>query len=237
MEKIRISKFWVKLLGVLIVILIVINIRISKVYVDGNKEYTSTQIENIIFSNPNDRITLIAFVKNIFCKKKEIPYVEKYTLDITGPFSAHIQVYENPIIGYMEYNQNFIYFDKNGVVVEMAKENKRKVPRIDGLRIKSVTIGEKLLFDNEETFSAILNLTQNINKYSIQVDRIKITDLDNISLFIKDIEIFIGSKNNIEVKLQTANDILPEIKDLSGYLDLSKARENMVNERYIFKKR
>lgn len=237
MIKIQGSKFWIKLLGILILILIILNIKISKVVVDGNKEYTSSQIENLVFSNPNDRITLFAFIKNIFFKKKEIPYVEKYVLNITGPFSAHIQVYENPIIGYMEYNQNFIYFDKNGVVVETKKENKRHVPRIDGLRIKNVTVGEKLLFDNEDIFSTILTLTQNINKYNINVDRIKISDLDHITLYINDIEVFLGSKNNIEVKIQTLSDILPEIKDLKGYLDLSKARENMVNERYIFKKR
>ena len=45
-----------------------------------------------------------------------------------------------------------------------------------------------------------------------------------------------GDTKNMEIKLQRLVDIYPQIKDLSGTLDLKDARENMLDEQYIFRK-
>ena len=58
----------------------------------------------------------------------------------------------------------------------------------------------------------------------------------NLQLYIDDIVVFLGDTQNMEIKLQRLYDIYKEIKGYNGTLDLSNARENMLDEQYIFKK-
>ncbi|MDO5564537.1 MAG: cell division protein FtsQ/DivIB [Eubacteriales bacterium] len=229
-------KIWIIFFSILILIFIILNVRIKNVYIDGNEIYTDQKIEEIFFPNQLDRLSLFAFVKNSVFKNKKILYVEQYSIEFLSPISVHIQIYETPIVGCVEYVKHFLFFDKNGIIVESLEKNEKKIPQIEGLDIKSVVVGKQLGLENDEIMNTILSITQNIKKFDLDVSKVYYNSIDKLSIFIYNIEVFLGNNSNIEIKIQTLYDILPKIKDLSGYIDLSNAKENMINEKYVFKK-
>ena len=68
-------------------------------------------------------------------------------------------------------------------------------------------------------------------------DLIEIKQDDNINVYLGNIEVNLGDIDNMEIKLMRLNDIYPKIAEYNGTLDLKEARDNMLDEQYIFKKK
>ena len=48
--------------------------------------------------------------------------MEDYKLVFKGPSRAEIIVYEKSVVGYVSYMSSYMYFDKDGIIVESASK-------------------------------------------------------------------------------------------------------------------
>ena len=108
-----------------------------------------------------------------------------------------------------------MFFDKDGIVMETAKDRKEGVPYIKGLTIKSWQLGEKLPIENKKKFDMILNITQLLEKYELDIQGIEFTADSEIILRKDNIEIELGDGSNLAVQLMNLGSIL-DAEDLEG---------------------
>ena len=64
---------------------------------------------------------------------------------------------------------------------------------------------------------------------------IEIKKDETVHVYIENIEVNLGDIQNMEIKLQRLKDIYPKIAEYKGVLDLKDAKDNMLDEQYIFK--
>ena len=108
----------------------------------------------------------------------------------------------------MEYLDRYLYFDKDGIVVESSPEKTKGIPMVTGLTFDHVVLYQALPVENPEIFSEILSITQLVNKYNLIVDRI-----------------FFGNSGNLEEKVMELQYILPELTGKSGTLRMENYTE------------
>lgn len=202
---------------------LVFGLRIKEVTVSGSNRYTPQQIENILFSGRWGNNTILALINDKTKPHKQIPFVEDYKLVFHGPFKVEVIVYDKSIVGYVSYMSSYMYFDRDGIIVESSADCLPGVPWITGLEFGRIVLYKPLPVKDPKIFEEILNLTQQLSVYNIQVDRIKFSSSGQPSLTIGQMEVTLGDGGDVDGKLSLLNDILrdhPELKDKKGTLEL-----------------
>lgn len=125
--------------------------------------------------------------------KLEIPFIAKTVIDIKWPSTINITVYEKSIIGYVHYYGSYMYFDKDGTVVESSCQLIDGIPEIKGLTYNHIVLNEKLDVNVPEVFGAIMDLKQYLDKYNIDIDEIDVDDELQLSVKIGKIKVLLGN--------------------------------------------
>ena len=235
-------KHWTVLLLFLLILTICIKLRINNVEVLGNETYTAEEAENLIFSDYWDRNTVVCLFNSLTGKKKKIPFVDDYKIVLKSPFDCELRFYEKKPVGCIKYMSNYMYFDKDGVMIESSDRQLDGVPVIEGLSFGYIVLGRQLPIDNKLLLNSIMNVTQQMALYDIGCSTIKYNSTNNtISAVIDngDIEVYLGTDDGLAAKISALNDMLPEIrkKHLKGTLDLGSYDDNKKGSVSSFKLR
>ncbi len=222
----RLKKRYIIGLTLMLVILSLSIIKIDKVVVSGNSWYNDEEIEALVFAKPLDRYFLYSFIKDKLNKKKNIPFIQEYRLDWKSPSQVEIVVYEKRILAAVNYMNLYMYFDKDGMVLESSAEKIDKIPVIEGLELSSIVLYNKLPVKDEYVFSRLVSLAQSLSNYNIFAERILLYSQNQVNLYIGDIEVHFGVLNDIEEKTADLNNIFPEISGQKGILYMDNYGEN-----------
>ena len=136
-------------------------------------------------------------------------------ISFEGKHKVKVDVYEKSVAGCIEYMECYVFFDKDGIVMETDKERREGVPYIKGLSVKSWELGQKLPIENKKKFDMILNITQLLEKYELEIQGIRFTADGEIVLTHDNIEIELGDGSNVAVQLMNLGSIL-EAEGLEG---------------------
>ena len=222
----RLKKRYIIGLTLMLVILSLSIIKIDKVVVSGNSWYNDEEIEALVFAKPLDRYFLYSFIKDKLNKKKNIPFIQEYRLDWKSPSQVEIVVYEKRILAAVNYMNLYMYFDKDGMVLESSAEKIDKIPIVEGLELSSIVLYNKLPVKDEYVFSRLVSLAQSLSNYNIFAERILLYSQNQVNLYIGDIEVHFGVLNDIEEKTADLNNIFPEISGQKGILYMDNYGEN-----------
>ncbi len=129
---------------------------------------------------------------------------------------------------------SYMYFDKDGIIVESANEALPGVPLVTGLKFGQIVLYQKLPLEKEETFQQILNLTQVLSVFELKVDRIQYGSYGDITLYLKEIEVLLGNGGNLNDKISELNDMLPQLEGRKGVLHLEDYDEADIRAGYTF---
>lgn len=216
------------LIGLLITLLIVCiaiiviktRFTITSVDITGNEHYTAEQIEDRVLAGKYGHNSIYLYLKGRFGKADQVPFIEKMDVELLSPTEVKIRVYEKAVAGYVEYLGHYLYFDKDGIVVESSTEKVAGIPFVTGLDFDHITLHEKLPIDREETFKLILNITQLLTKYKLNIDKIYFDKNYNITLYFGDVRVYLGTSDYIDEKINRLRFILPELTARSGVLHM-----------------
>jgi cell division protein FtsQ len=167
---------------------------------------------------------------------RDIPFIEKMDVDIVAPDTVKINVYEKAIAGYITYLGRYMYFDRDGIVVESSLEASDDVPQVMGLTFNYVIVHERLPIENEEIFEEILDITQLLSKYELNANKIFFDSEYNVYLYFDGIEVSIGTKDFIDEKIIQLQYILPNLEGKTGILELKDYNEDTKNITFEEKK-
>lgn len=219
----------ISLLSLTILLLIIYYLKsgytVTTVNVTGNEHYTSEQIQEMVMEGPLGNNSLYLSLKYRNKAIENVPFVQRMDVDIVSPKEINVTVYEKAIAGYVNYLDRYMYFDKDGIIVESSTTQIMDLPYVTGLHFDHCVLYEKLPVDNEEIFSNILLVTQLLSKYNILVDRIDFDSDLNLTLYKEDAKIDMGSLDNIDEKMIKLSNIVGKLGGLSGTLNLSDYSE------------
>lgn len=209
--------------------LVVVSVfRVQNVSVEGNVHYTSEEIEAMVLT---DRLSYNSLYLSLKYRNKEIrdiPFIETMSVRVDSPDSITIRVYEKSVAGYVEYMGRYMYFDRDGIVVESSETRTEGIPQVTGIRFDHVVLYEALPVENADIFQEILSITQMLSKYQITTDKIYFNESNEITLYFDNIRAKLG-KDNLEEKVMRLEQILPNLSGESGVLDLQNYSEDRKN--------
>jgi len=229
-------------LGIAIVLLLVLflfagalySLRIISVQYSGNVRYSEEEMNQLLFKESYEWNPIYCFFASKYQKKKEIPFIETYDIEFLTWNQIKVTVYEKSIAGCVDYKGYYMYFDKDGIVVESSKELLEGVVKIEGLDFEHIVLHQVLPVEKEEVFNLILSLTQMLTKYQIDVDKISFDRSMNIWIYRKNIVVQVGKDVFLDEKMAKLKDMLPNLEGLSGTLYLDDFSED--TEEFRFKK-
>ncbi|MBR5596798.1 MAG: FtsQ-type POTRA domain-containing protein [Lachnospiraceae bacterium] len=203
--------------------------KVKTITVEGNVHYSNDEIVAMVMKNKLDHNSLYLSMK--YRKKgiMGIPFIEKMSVDILAPDSIKITVYEKAVAGYIEYLGKYMYFDKDGIIVETSDVKTAGIPQITGLQFDYVVLHESLPIEDETIFQSILDITQLLTKYEISVDKIYFDNNNQMTLYFENIRVRLGDISNIDDKIIQLKAILPELKGQKGILRMENYVEGMKN--------
>lgn len=205
------------------------NYRVTTVYVEGNTHYTNEEIRNMVMDGVLGDNSAFLSIKYRDRSIEGVPFVSKMDVTVVDPNTIRIQVYEKATAGYVEYLDRYMYFDKDGVVIEASNEKTKGIPLVTGLDFDHVVVKEPLPVEDPAIFKSILNITQLVNKYNLKIDRIYFAKDGTITLYFDDVRVSLGQPDNLDEKVMHLQYILPEINGRAGILRMENYNEDTKN--------
>lgn len=199
---------------------------VKTVVVEGNEHYTAEEIEEMVLPKGIWNNSILLSIKYSKKKMEDIPFVESMDVEIVSKNEICIHVYEKVLAGCVSYLDRYLYFDREGIVVETSQELTDGVPQIDGLKFDHVIMHEKIPVRDEEIFSEILKVTQLLAKYQLSADHIYFNKDKEITLMFDEARINLGTDAYIDEKIEQLSYILPNLEGKSGTLHLEAYDEN-----------
>ncbi len=199
--------------------------RITSVVVEGNIHYSTDQITEMVmnsdFSNNSVFLSMQYHNKSI----TDVPFVERIDVSVVDRQTVKITVYEKALAGYVQYLGSYMYFDKDGIVVESSNVLTPGIPEVSGLQFNHVILHEALPVENETIFQEILNITNLLNKHGLSATKIQFDSLYDVSLHFGKVRVIIGEDADMDQIIMHLTGILPHLEGKSGVLHMENFSE------------
>ena len=207
--------------------------RLKNVSVIGTTRYTEEQISKQLIKNELDYNTLLLYLKYNYFEEVRIPFVEKIDLELKDKNSVNIRVYEKMVTGCIQFMGEYLYFDKDGIIVESSPEQLKDIPLIKGLEFNKIILNEKLEVQKDELFDVILNLTQLIDKFGLEVKTIRFDNTYAVTVECGDIIARLGKRSTYDEVLSELRNIIQssggELKDVLDKSEGTRLELDMTN--------
>lgn len=206
--------------------------RVDTIEYIGDDHYSDEELTDKLFdgNRPNALSYFLVGQRN----HKEVPFIQKYEVEIQWPSKMVVTVYEKPVIGYVSYMGCNMYFDKDGTVVESSTKVLSGIPQISGLKFKEIVLGSQLDVGNPDIFNRILELTQSFDKYQISSDKIYFDSSGNVTLTMGDVKVMLGDCDNLTDKMFELKQMMPQLEGRKGVLHMEDFSED--TKSIIFKR-
>ena len=194
---------------------------ISDIEIEGSRKNsvdTYISLSKIELNTTN----IFAISKNSIIKNiKENPYVENVEIKRKLPTTLHITIKEREIFYQAKYNDNYIYLDKQGYILEINEE-KKNTTKLIGLDSTNEALIEGQRLKNEDllkldTILKIMNYCK-YNSIENTITNIDISDKSNIILNIDNGQkiAYLGDASNLSERMLWLKTILEKEKKNKG---------------------
>lgn len=194
---------------------------IDTVKVEGTNIYTEDEIKDSVFVREYYDNEIILLIYNKIFGINQLPFVEDIDINYEDRNTVLLHVYDKTISGCIKYMGQYVYFDKEGRVLESLPRRRQEVPLVSGIKFGNFSIGEKFKVEDDSLFDAIMNVSQLINHYEISVKRIHINDGD-IIIYSGNVQVHLGKKKLYNDQFAALSEVLKTTnkKKLSGIINM-----------------
>jgi cell division protein FtsQ len=194
--------------------------------VEGSTRYTADEMKEYLITHKTDQITFMMYLRQKFGDHVSIPFIESYTVSMEGRHTIKVKVYEKMMIGCVKLLDSYMYFDRDGIVVESSKEKNEGVPLITGLKFDKILLHEKLLIQKDSLFDMILNLTKTIQKFELTVDKVFINSNYEVTLYYGENEVLLGKRDFYDIQLEALVSVMKSSNNMKLSYDMRYYDEN-----------
>lgn len=221
----KIYAFFVLTLGILILVLAMLLLfHIQQIEVEGNDYCTDKEIAELAGTDRFSTNSLYVLAKFAFGRGDTLPCLDSIKVSLKAPWSLKIKVEEKPIVGYLYDDTEYVYFDKEGLVVDKSTVPVEGVPCVEGLEVSEMEEYKLLETEASQIFEEILETSQELKKQDLTAKKI-VCDQDRIYLYIEQICVSLG--NSVDsAKIAQISPILKELDGQEGTLHLESYSED-----------
>lgn len=222
-------RIWVRLILLLIfaalvgggIYYLLTHYKIKNVYVEGNLHYSNDEIKAMIMDQKFGDNSLYLSLKYKNKGIKNIPFIDVMNVTVLAPDTIKITVFEKALAGYVKCMDSYMYFDKDGYVIENSSVKTMGVAQITGLSFDYAVLGEPLPVEDKEVFNDILTITKLLDKYKLGADKIYFHGQREVTIYFGQIKVTLGNdKTHLEDKISLLPTFLPELTGRSGTLQM-----------------
>ena len=203
-----------------------VGFRVTKVQIEGNQYYTDEEIKKMVLDAPNAGNSILVMLTNTEEKTKDAQMIDHVTIKRKNRNTIVVNVKEKQMVGCLEFQGQYVNFDRQGVIQIITDEQMEGVPLIDGLSVKSVKVGQKLKGINSKKLNTILSVGKMLEKSEQKPDRLVFNDMNQLVLYYGEVEIRLGSDENMDEKMNRLSGILPQLEGMEGILHLENITED-----------
>lgn len=202
------------------------NYTVTTIYVEGNVHYSNEEIIDMVMDGNLANNSLFLSMKYKDKGIEGVPFIQSMDVTVEAKDTIRITVYEKALAGCVTYLGQYIYFDKDGIVVETSTDKTAGIPQVTGLQFDRVILHEALPVDKPEVFDEVLNITQQLERYSMTADRIYFDSNYQVTLVFGDAKVALGDDGYIDEKIMKLQYILPSLIGKKGTLDMREYSED-----------
>ncbi len=220
-RKRRLIGLGVLIFVVLAALIVLFGFRVHKLSVVGNSHHSAEEIADDLMTNFLTENTLYLLWKYNGEKAPEaLPYLDSLRVVMKSPIRIEAEVSEKPLVAYVEDGEN-VYFDADGIVLEVTRERYENLPLVSGLSLGDVVLYQKLPTESNFQLRTILNLLDLLEYYDLDAEEISLREDGEISMDIRHIEVRLGLDEYLEEKVANLNAVLDNISaSTAGILHL-----------------
>ncbi len=211
------------LAGVVVVALVVIFglFHIRQVDVIGNEFYSAEEIEKMVMSDSMGQNSLYLVWKYSQPESAEdLTFLSGVEVSMVNPYHIQIKVYEKMIVGYLMYSGSMVYFDKDGMVVEISQEQREGIPPYSGISIGQPEVGELLPVADEAFLADIIEGARLIAQSGLSPLEIHYDENQELILYFDGNRVMLGDTSYLEEKISNLKALFPQMEGLSGTLHM-----------------
>lgn len=203
-----------------------VGFRVTKVQIEGNQYYTDEKIKKMVLDAPNAGNSILVMLTKTEEKTKDAQMIDHVTIKRKNRNTIVVNVKEKQMVGCLEFQGQYVNFDRQGVIQIITDEQMEGVPLIDGLSVKSVKVEQKLKGINSKKLNTILSVGKMLEKSEQKPDRLVFNDMNQLVLYYGEVEIRLGSDENMDEKMNRLSGILPQLEGMEGILHLENITED-----------
>ena len=202
--------------------------------VNGSTHYTEEEFRGELVTNLLEENALFLYLEYRFFRNPDIPFVQKMDIEMLDGHELLVTVYEKTYIACVKYMNEYLYFDKDGIVVESAPKLIENVPVIEGVNFTKMTLYQKMEVEDDTVFRTILDLTQLIEQYKITIKKLVFNSKGEVTLYSGRVQVLLGARKDYSAQMAALSQILPKAKkkSLSGVINMEDYTEGQ--ERVVF---
>ena len=238
----RRRKVWRTVLSVvaaviLLGLILVFGFRVRTIEVEGNEYYGDNSIATWIQNDKFAENSLYVLLKYNLTQPDVPSAVESMKVSLKNPWTLAVKVTEKTMLGYVDYDEAFLYFDREGIASLRTKEAMEGVPYVEGLKFDAskVVIGETLPVEDDSIFEKIMETSRYLDEEELTPDRLVCTD-SGITLYFGNVEVLLGN-SGFEERMAQIGPILEKLAesypDTAGTLHLENFDESSEAVRFV----
>lgn len=221
--------FFILIVGILLLV-VQYTFKLKTIIIIGNERYTEEEIVEMVHLDRFHNALIYYLITNQK-EFEDLPFIEAIDIQLTAFNEIKVQVFEKQVIGCIEYMGMYLYFDKEGRMVESLSYQSENIPIVYGLKYDKIVLYETIPVEEPQIFHDILTIIQMLDKYDVHVNKILITQDDEFVLVKEDLRVLLGTNDRMNDKIAQLKKLLPNLLGEKGELDLKQ-----IDRRIYFKK-
>lgn len=200
--------------------------RLKEITVEGLTRYTKEEFLNKLESDVLFGLTPVYCIQDSLAQNN-IPFVEKYEIEYLDSHTARIIVHEKRVTGCVVVMGRYMFFDKDGIVVETSDSRLEGIPVITGLKFDEIVLYKKLTVQKQSLFDTILELTRLTEQKGIVTNEISFDSNYEVTLYLEEITVLLGKRTSYDEQINALSGILESLQGRTGVIDMQNySKEN-----------
>ena len=224
MEEQRKSHKGLWVIGTVVVILLfcAFFFRVKKVSIEGNTYYSSREMEEKFQSNIFEKNILTFWLMQKLSLTPDLPFVREYEVSYPSTNEIHIKLYEKSIVAGIAYSNQYIYLDKDGIVLQSSDKAVKEIPLFETKNLTTFTLYSKVQMEDDSLLNQILNLANLFKHYNVNWDKVVFDSKNEAYLYAGEIQVSLGKKENYDEEISALSSVLAKVEKngQTGEIDL-----------------
>lgn len=195
--------------------------RLRDVEIVGNYYYSRDDIKQMILKGPLGHNTLFLKYEYMGPQRELLPLIEEIDIELENPYKIIIKVYEKDMIGYVQKDGEFLYIDKDGILVEKTMVPIQNMMSMEGVEVNDALLYKKVKTTQPNQIQYARQINEMLKNHKIKPDKL-IFDVQKMTLMYQDTRIELGNSDYLQEKLTVLVSIFDKIEGQAGTLHMEE---------------